>query len=151
MRKPILTITVISLIVVLIMTTGCNSSSKKIENAKENVQNANENVIDANQELNQALNDSIQTFRKIAEDQIIANEKSLALYKARIAKENKKNKAVYEKEWAKLVEKNKELKSRLNDYKQESNGNWEDFKTEYNRDMDELGKAFKNLTVKNVE
>jgi len=151
MRKPILSITVIVLMVVLIMSTGCNSSSKKIENAKENVQNANENVIDANQELNQALNDSIQDFKKIAEDQITANEKSLALYKARIVKENKKNKADYEKEWAKLVEQNKELKTRLKDYKQESKGNWEEFKTEYNHDMNELGKAFKNLTVKNVK
>ena len=151
MRKPILAITVISFMVVLLMSTGCNSSSKKIENAKENVQNANENVVDANQELNQALNDSIRDFRKTAEDQIIANEKILALYKARIAKENKKNKADYEKEWAKLVAQNKELKTRLADYKQESKDNWEEFKTEYNRDMDELGKAFKNLTVKNVK
>jgi len=148
MRKPILSITVI-LCMVALLTTGCNSSSKKVEDAKENVQDAEADVMEANQELNEALNDSIQTFRKIAENQIIANEKSLALYKVQIAKENKKNKAIYEKEWAKLVKQNKDLKSRLENYKEKSDGNWEDFKTEYNRDMDELGKAFKNLTVKN--
>ena len=27
---------------------------------------------------------------------------------------------------------------------------WEKFKVEYNHDMDELGKAFKDLTVKNT-
>ena len=112
---------------------------------------AKEDVGIANQELNQALKDSIQDFRKKTEEQLIANEKSLALYKEKIAKENKEYKAEYEKEWAKLNEKNKEMKARLENYNEEKDGNWEKFKTEFNSDMKDLGNAFKNLTIKNVK
>lgn len=135
----------------LTVFTGCQSSSKKVENAKENVLEAKDDMVDANKELNQALKDSIQDFRKKSEEQIVANEKSLAIYKAEIAKQNKKNKADYEKEWAKLVKKNSDMKIKLENYNEKSEGNWEEFKTEFSRDMDELGNAFKDLTVKNVK
>jgi len=38
----------------------------------------------------------------------------------------------------------------MRDYKGEGKEKWEAFKTEFNRDMDELGKAFKDLTVNNT-
>ena len=50
-----------------------------------------------------------------------------------------------------MEQKNTDLKRRLDDYKQDGKENWEKFKIEFNRDMDELGKAFKDLTVKNVK
>lgn len=34
-------------------------------------------------------------------------------------------------------------------YKNDTSSDWKSFKEEYNRDMDELGQAFKNLTVDN--
>ncbi len=40
---------------------------------------------------------------------------------------------------------------KMNDYKANGKENWEIFKKEFNHDMDELGKAFKDLTVKNVK
>ena len=150
MRKTTFTMAIIGSMA-LTMFTACQSSSKKVENAKENVLEAKENVVEAKQELNQALKDSIKDFRKKSEDQLIANEKSLALYKEKIAREKKENRANYEKEWAQLVQKNKDMKVRLENYNEETEGNWEVFKSEFNRDMDELGKAFKDLTVKNVK
>ena len=43
------------------------------------------------------------------------------------------------------------MKKRLEDYKADSKDKWESFKTEFNHDMDELGSAFKDLTVKNTK
>ena len=37
----------------------------------------------------------------------------------------------------------------MDEYKAEGKEQWEEFKAEFSRDMDELGKAFKDLTVKN--
>lgn len=157
MKKSIFTIAVLGTMA-LTMFTGCSSSTKKVEDAKENVKNAkkdmidaSENVVEAKQELTQAVRDSIKEFRKKTEEQLIANEKSLALFNAKIAKINKENRADYQKEYAKLVKKNQEMKTRLDNYNEEKDGNWEKFKTEFNRDMKELGEAFKNLTVKNVK
>ena len=39
----------------------------------------------------------------------------------------------------------------MDDYKETGKENWLIFKMEFNRDMDELGQAFKDLTVKNVK
>jgi len=39
----------------------------------------------------------------------------------------------------------------MDDYKQDGKENWEKFKAEFNHDMDELGKAFKDLTINNIK
>ncbi|MFN0047523.1 MAG: hypothetical protein ACKVOU_00200 [Cytophagales bacterium] len=43
------------------------------------------------------------------------------------------------------------MKKKMDDYKEDGKENWEKFKTEFNHDMDEIGNAFKDLTVKNVK
>lgn len=127
-----------------IMLTGCKSSVKKVENAQDK-------VLEAKQELNVAMKDSIQQFKKESEKRISNNEKNIVEFKARIANEKKENKAKYEKKLAKLEQKNSDMKKKLADFKDEEQVKWEKFKVEYNRDMDELGKAFKDLTIKNVK
>ena len=42
------------------------------------------------------------------------------------------------------------MKKKMDDYKAEGKDKWNEFKIEFNRDMEEIGKAFKDLTVKNV-
>ena len=126
------------------MFISCQSSSKKIDNAQENVTKAKEKIY-------QAIKDSIKQFRSVTQEKLIANEKQLAEYKIKIAKEKKANKEKYEAELARLDKKNNDLKIKLENYNEEGKEKWESFKTEFNRDMDELGKAFKDLTVKNVK
>jgi hypothetical protein len=41
------------------------------------------------------------------------------------------------------------MKKRMDDYKADGKENWIKFKDEFNRDMQELGKSFKDFTVKN--
>lgn len=43
------------------------------------------------------------------------------------------------------------MKKKMDDYNMDGKENWEKFKTEFNHDMDELGQAFKDLTVNNVK
>jgi hypothetical protein len=144
MKKTIpSTIMIVSM--VLLMLTGCTSSSKKVKIAKENVAYAKENVVDAHQKLNQALSDSVQDYKKHSKEKLLDNEKSLALYKVRIVRENKENKAIYEKEWSALVKKNDQMKLRLENYNEAKDGKWESFKKKFDHDMDELGEAFKEL------
>jgi len=150
MKKTIFNLTIIVCISGVIMT-ACQSSTSKVEDAKDHVQIATENVIEANQALNQALKDSIQQFRTASEAKIRINEKKIAEFKAKIAKEKVETKMKNEKKLAELEQKNKDLISRLDNYKDVQQDKWAKFKTEYNHDMDELGKAFKDLTIKNVK
>ena len=144
MKKTILS-TVMIVSMTLIMLTGCTSSSKKVKFAKENVAYAKENVVDANQKLNQAVLDSVQDYKKHTEEKLLDNEKSLALYKGKIASEKIENRAKFQKEWAALAKRNEQMKQKLENYSEEKDGKWETFKKKFDYDMDELGKSFKEL------
>jgi hypothetical protein len=41
------------------------------------------------------------------------------------------------------------MKKRMDDYKADSRESWVQFKDQFSRDMEELGKAFKDFTIKN--
>lgn len=81
--------------------------------------------------------------------QIGANEKSIAEFRTQITKEKKEIKATYEKSLAELEQKNDMLKEKLNDFKDDETDNWNSFKTEFSGDMNDLGTALKNFSVKN--
>ncbi len=68
-----------------------------------------------------------------------------------LVNEKKEIDADYNKTLLELETKNKELKKKLADYKDDGQDKWNGFKTEFNHDMNELGKAVKNITVENVE
>ena len=55
----------------------------------------------------------------------------------------------YAKKINELEQKNREIKEKVNTYKNEASDDWETFKKEYNRDMDDLGRSLKNFTVDN--
>jgi predicted RNase H-like nuclease (RuvC/YqgF family) len=140
MKKVFFTIAIAALIAGT-QLTSCRSSAKKVEKAQENVDQAN-------LALDKALQDSIQQFRTASEERISKYEKNIADFKTRIAKEKKENKSTYEKKLAELDKRNSDLKLKLANYKYEEQAKWEEFKANYNRDMDDLGKSFDDLTIK---
>lgn len=146
MKKTIFILAVTTFIAGAIFT-GCQSSEKKVENAQDAVAKANENLDEANQKY---LAD-IEAYRKVITDKIDANNKSIAEFKLRINKEKKEAREDYKKRINELEQKNNDIKKKLDDYKAQGKENWENFKTEFNHDMDELGQAFQDLTVRNTK
>ncbi|MES2397449.1 MAG: peptidase M23 [Bacteroidota bacterium] len=144
MKKSIFVITASALIGASILTS-CNTSAEKVENAQDKVSEATLDLDKANEEY---LVD-IENYRKETEAKIAANDQSIAEFNARIENEKNEAKADYKKKIAELEQKNSDIKKKMAEYKAEGKEKWELFKTEFSRDMDELGKAFKDLTVKN--
>jgi DNA replication protein DnaC len=145
-RRTSLALAVFTLIASTIILS-CNSPAEKVENAQTD-------VIDANKDLEKANEDylaEVESYKKETADKIAANEQSIMEFNARIATEKKEARVAYKQKIAELEMKNTDMKKKLDDYKQDGKENWEKFKTEFNHDMDELGKAFKDLTVKNVK
>ena len=135
-----------------ILLTGCDSSAKKVENAEIKVQDAKEKVAEAQMNLNNSRQDSIteyQKFRKEAEEKIFAHDKSIAEFKGRIASDERATRVDYEMKIAQLEKQNRDLKKMLDDYKEEGLEKWDAFKTKFNHNMDDLGKAFKAFTTNN--
>jgi peptidoglycan hydrolase CwlO-like protein len=125
--------------------TGCRSSADKVEDARENVDKAMDNVAAAQQEFNQAVRDSIQLFKKESEEKITAYEQNIVEFKARIAKEKNEARTRDERRLAELEQQNREMKQRLADFNEENSDQWISFRTRFNHDMEEHGRAFRDF------
>jgi DNA anti-recombination protein RmuC len=146
MKQSILTITACAFMAGAVLTS-CNSSAEKVENAEQDVKDAKAALDQANEEY---LLD-IENYRLATADKIETNNQSIADFNLRIENEKKEAKAAYQKQITELEQKNSDMKKKLEDYNAEGKENWEKFKYEFSRDMDELGEALKNLTVKNTK
>lgn len=135
-----------SAFITAIFLTTCNTSSRKVEDAENKVKEANEDLDKANKEY---LAD-IESYRKEAADKIAANKRSIAEFHLRIESEKQDARTEYKKKIAALEQKNSDLKKKMDEYKAEGKDKWKAFKIEFNHDLEEMGKAFKDLTVKNV-
>ncbi len=144
MKNSILTMTAIALIASAVVT-GCNTSAQKVENAEDNVAAAEQDLTKANQEY---LAD-LQKYREEVAMKIATNNKSIAEFNARMDNQKAEAKADYKKRIDAIQQKNSDMKKRLDEFKAESKEQWENFKAEFSRDMEDLGIAFKNMTTSN--
>ena len=138
--KKIILLSVVTVFMAGSMFMSCQSSSEKVNKAKED-------VVQAKQELNQAIKDSIVQFKKESNQKIGANEKMIGELKAKLVTGKKEMKATYEKSLAALEQKNNLLKKKLNDFNDDEIDKWNSFKTEFSGDMNDLGTALKNFVV----
>jgi F0F1-type ATP synthase membrane subunit b/b' len=125
--------------------TSCNSSAEKVEKAKDNVEVAKEDLDQAKEDYNEEY----AKFKLESEQEVTANDVRIAELKADINKVKKDVKVQYEATIASLEQKNEEMKTKMRDYKESGNENWQSFKREFNHDMDELGQALKDITKNN--
>ncbi|MES2587329.1 MAG: hypothetical protein V4622_00030 [Bacteroidota bacterium] len=142
MKKPLLTLAVVAGLIASI--SSCETSAKKVENAQENLEESEDKLDEANQEYVA----EIEEYRKETADRIEANNKSIAEFNARIDNEKMEAKADYRKRVLELEQKNSDLKKTMDDYKAQGKENWEEFKTEFSDDMNDLGEAIKNVFTK---
>lgn len=127
------------------MITSCTTPAEKVENAEAEVTEAEENLA----EVQRNYQNDVEQFRQRSNEQIASNRREIAEFNARAENEKKQIKADYKERIAELERQNSEMEMKMNGYRAESSDNWENFKTEFNRDMDQLGSALRDLTVDN--
>ncbi len=145
MKKSILAIAATTFITAAIVTS-CNTASQKVKNAEENVIEANKDLDKANEDY---LND-VEVYKVLTAEKIKANNEAIADFKLKIENEKKDVKEDHNRKLQELEQRNIELKKSLGEYKLDGKEKWEIFKAEFNHDMDELGKAFKDFSIKNT-
>jgi hypothetical protein len=74
-----------------------------------------------------------------------ASEKRIDAFKENMEEAGLKVKANYNNEMAVLEKKNRKLKKKLEEYKDEGQRKWKEFKMNFKHDMDGIGKTMKNL------
>ena len=154
MIKAIFKVTSIAMVTAGMFFTSGESSAQKSDKADAK-------VLDAKQDLKEAQNDATVAAQKAASAEewkvfkseidvkIKENDMQIAKLKAKMKSSGKKLDAVYVENIDVLEQKNKDLKNRLDAYGNNTQNGWDSFKREFNHDMDELGKALKDLTVNN--
>lgn len=144
MKKLIFTLSAAVLLTGAIFTS-CNTAAEKVDNAEEKSIKADENFNSVKEEY---IAD-IKSFKRETNAKIDANKQMIADFKVKIAYAKKDAKAYYVEQIAILEQKNIAMKEKLDAYEESGKDNWESFKTEFSKDMNDLGEAFKNFTVKN--
>jgi predicted nucleic acid-binding Zn-ribbon protein len=131
------------------LLTGCNKSpEQKIGDASDKVGDAKAKVGEAQQELTEAKSEYVaewKSFKEASEKTIAANEKRIDAFKEKMDKGSSAMKAKYSADVAALEQKNRDLKRKLDEYRGGGETNWEEFKTNFNRDMDAVGKTISDL------
>lgn len=153
MSRTILTLAVVTTLLAGTILTGCSSAESKVEDAKTNLNDAQENLKDANKEAQAAAQQKInaeewKAFKSESEEKIRNNDIRIAELKEKIKSSGKTLDGVRANMIANLEQQNRDMKAKLDAY-EKSQSDWESFKREFNHDMEEFGKAFKNLTVDN--
>jgi hypothetical protein len=147
MKKSLIVLIVLILMATTIFFATRTSPAENVANAEDKVMKAQKNLDNANIEY---LAD-MEVYRQETEAKIDANNRSIAAFDARVETEKAEARAEYKRRITELEQMNTDMKKRLDDYKADGKDNWDKFKIEFSHDMDELGKAFKDLTVSNVK
>ncbi|MFI0491187.1 hypothetical protein [Flavobacterium sp.] len=147
MKKIIFTLAFTALISGIVLTS-CKPSNKEETESQEKVQEARENLVVAKKA---ASDEEWKAFEENTDSIINENEIQITELKLRMKKTGKSIDANYKKNIDVLDKKNKELKARMDMYKNDANSDWQSFKREFKHDKDELGQALKDLTVKNTK
>ncbi len=153
MKKTFFTLTSIFLGSIALLLS-CKEAKTKVEKAEIKVQEAKQDLVESKEDLYYVQLDTIinyNQYRLEAEKAIIDQEKKIKEYKIKKAKEQKEFNDEYNKKLLDLENKNKQLKKRLAEYKDTGDDKWLNFKKEFNHDMNEFGKAFKDLTIENTK
>lgn len=136
-----------------LLFVGCKPETKEEKESQENVHEAEQNLQEAKDSLAVAKKNANTkewlAFKNDTDSIINQNEIRIAELKAKMKKTGKTIDAKYEKNIDLLEQKNSDIKIKIDTYKDNTSSDWQSFKREFNHDMDEIGKALKDLTINN--
>jgi flagellar biosynthesis protein FliP len=146
MKKSILTAGLTIILATFSMVSVFAQQNKKAKSARKDIKCAQKN-------LTEAKNDSVadfMEFKKEASLKIADNQKKIAELKAKKADDNKEVKEKYEAKVMSLEQKNNDLRKKMDGANETKPSMWGAFKREFNHDMEELGRAFRDVGVNNA-
>jgi hypothetical protein len=139
------------LIGVSVLGLICISSCKAPEKKESGENGVLSEIKEGAAEVMQEVQVELDQLKKEAYDQIASNKKVLEDLKSRSMQVKGDVKAELESKIADLEKRNRDLEQKIEAFGGKSMEDWKSFKAEFKRDMDELGNAFRNLSVKNIK
>ena len=152
MKKSILALAVVTCIAVTV-TISCKPATKEEKESQEKVELAKDNLEDAKDSLSvakrAASDEEWKAFKNSGDSIIRINDLRIAELKLKIKNTGATIDTKYQENIDVLEQKNKDLKAKIDVYKNDVNSDWQSFKREFKHDTDEIGKSLKDFTVDN--
>jgi chromosome segregation ATPase len=149
MEKKNLTFAVIGLMAGSIFSS-CESKQEKEKDAKEDVAEAKLELKEVQMDINNENYQEYVQFKADSDEKIKQNDIKIEELRKKKHTTNG-NDAEYQQKIDDLKARNRELKERLDSYKDGDKDRWAEFKREFTHDMDELGNAFADLGKNNAK
>ena len=145
----------IGLLLALVLLNSCMSNDQKKEDARNKTQTALENLNTAQNNENKvtqkvASEEEFKTFKLESELKIKNNEVGIAKLKLKMNKPGSALDEVYARRIDSLQLKNQNLKTRIGNY-EKTHTDWGKFKSDFNRELNQLGKTLKSLTDEHIK
>lgn len=121
--------------------SGCTSSKENVESAQDDVKKADEALKQATKEYQEDM----KAYRIETQEKIDANNKKIAELRLNAANKKESVRNEHLKGIEELERKNNQMKTKLDDYRDDGREKWERFKKEFGEDMNELGEALKGF------
>jgi len=150
MKKLILSLVAVAFVAGTTLTTFGQVPDKQAVKARENLKEEKKDVVVAKEDLKIAKQDSLSDYQMLSKESAIKlknNEKCIADLRTAITAKNSKDQAEDQKKVSLLEVKNNNLRKELADYKVEGSTKFTTFKSEYNKDLDQLAKELKDFKV----
>lgn len=138
-------ILIFSAFITVTLLTGCFSSEEKKENAEKEAVEANKALEKANKEYLE----EVKAYKAETERVIENNKERIADLKLQAAKEKESVRTENLRRIEELERQNNNLKNKLFDYRENDHDKWDEFKSGFNQDMDELREAIAEFPPKN--
>jgi hemolysin activation/secretion protein len=150
MKKLVLSLAVVAFMAGTLSNLFGQVPDKQSVKARENLKEEKKDVVIAKQDLKVAQKDSVSEYQKLTKESELkfkSNEKSIADLRSAITKSNSKVQATDQKKVSLLEDKNNSLKKELADYKVLGQTQFNTFKSEFNRDLEQLAKELKDFKI----
>jgi DNA anti-recombination protein RmuC len=130
------------------VSTSCNRPSE------ERLKDANEKVDEERQDVNKAIDNAQVEWEKYkadAKEKIRDNDEKIAKLKDKMRDEKADAREKHQEKIAELEAKNNEMRRKIDEYKYVNDTGWQEFKREFNHDMDQLGHSIDDIFSDNVK
>jgi hypothetical protein len=146
MKKKIQSYWMLSFLII-ILSACTTTKAEDVDKAAEKVEEAELNLDKANKQYAK----EVASYRESIETDLRNNKLRIAKLKEKRSDEKEEALVERNEKIDALQKRNDELETRMRQYRSDNKENWNEFKREFSHDMDELGKAFKDLGKDNTK
>lgn len=128
---------------------ACNTSEKKVADARESVAEANQDLNEASRDARTDWQEDWLGFKREINEDVSKNERRIMELRSEVAQIDTQYQDEYNVMINDAERRNYELRDRVNNYYNEGDQKWMVFKTDVRQDFDDLETSIRNIMVKN--